>query len=86
MKTQPTTYLEVTDAKYASGYKISLTFNDGTVRVMDFEPFLRKNVHPDFAQYRQVKKFKSYQLHHGNLMWGDYEMIFPVADLYHGEI
>jgi hypothetical protein len=25
-------------------------------------------------------------LDYGDLMWGDYEMIFPIADLYRGEI
>ena len=25
-------------------------------------------------------------LHYGDLMWGDFEMIFPIADLHRGEI
>ncbi len=79
-------YLEITEAKYVSGYKIRLTFNDATVRVMDFEPFLRKARNPDLAQYRQLRKFKSFRFHYGDLMWGDYEMIFPIVDLYRGEI
>jgi hypothetical protein len=86
MKTQTMDYLEITEAKYVSGYKIRLTFRDGTVRVVDFEPFLRKARNPDLAQYRQVRKFKSFRLHYGDLMWGDYEMIFPITDLYKGEI
>ena len=86
MKTQPTTYLEITEAKYISGYKIRLTFNDGSVKNMDFEPFLRKARNPDLTQYRQLRKFKSFRLHYGDLMWGDYEMIFPIMDLYRGEI
>jgi len=86
MKAPTKTYLGITDAEYVSGYKIRLNFNDGTVRVMDFEPFLRKSTHPDITKYRQIRKFKSFRLDHGNLMWGDYEMIFPIADLYKGEI
>jgi hypothetical protein len=86
MKAQTTNYLEITEAKYVSGYCIRLTFNDGKVRVMDFEPFLRKARNPDLAQYRQLRKFKSFHLHYGDLMWGDYEMIFPIADLYRGQI
>jgi hypothetical protein len=81
-----TKYLRITNAEYISGYKILLTFNDGFVRVMDFEPFLRKAMNPDITQYRQMRKFKSFQLHYGDLMWGDYEMIFPIADLHRGEI
>jgi len=86
MKAQTTKYLEITEAKYVSDYKIRLTFNDGMVRVMDFEPFLRKAGNPEITQYRQMQKFKSFHLHYGDLMWGDYEMIFPIADLQRGEI
>ena len=86
MRTRTTTYLEITEARYVSGYRIRLAFSDGAVRVVDFEPFLRRAHNPDLAQYRQMRKFKSFRLHYGDLMWGDYEMIFPVADLYKGEI
>jgi len=86
MKSPTKNYLEITEANYISGYKVRLTFNDGLVRVMDFEPFLRKARNPDIMQYRQMRKFKSFRLDYGDLMWGDYEMIFPMADLYRGEI
>ena len=86
MKALTKNYLEITEATYDSGYKIRLKFNDGTVRVMDFEPFLRKSHHPDITKYRHMRKFKSFRLDYGDLMWGDYEMIFPIADLYRGEI
>jgi hypothetical protein len=81
-----TKYLEVTEAKYLSGYKIHLTFNDGVVRVMDFGPFLKKAQNPMTAKYRVLKKFKSFHIQDGDLMWGDFEMIFPIMDLYRGEI
>jgi hypothetical protein len=86
MKKQASNYLEIAEAKYVSGYKIRLTFNDETVRVMDFEPFLRKARNPDLAQYRQIKRFKQFRLHYGDLLWGDYEMIFPIIDLYEGKL
>ena len=86
MKRQLTNYLEITEAEYVSGYKIRLKFSDDTSRIMDFEPFLRKASNPDLNQYRQWKKFKQFRLHYGDLMWGDYEMIFPITDLYRGEI
>jgi hypothetical protein len=78
--------LEITEAKYLGGYRIALQFSDGTQRVMDFGPFLRKAGNPEITAYRSAKKFKSFHLHYGNLMWGDYEMIFPIADLYAGKI
>jgi len=86
MKAQTKNYLRITEAKYVSDYKIRLTFNVGMERVMDFEPFLRKAQNPDITKYRQMRKFKSFHLHYGDLMWGDFDMIFPITDLHRGEI
>lgn len=86
MKTTTTRYLEITGAKYVSGYKIRLTFNDGTVRVMDFGPFLAKARNPDTTDYRNLRRFKSFRIEDGDLIWGDLQMIFPIMDLYKGEI
>jgi hypothetical protein len=86
MNATTTDYLEITEARHVSGYKLRLVFGDGTSHLMDFEPFLRRAQNPDLTKYRQLRKFKSFRLHHGNLMWGDYEMIFPIADLHRGEI
>ena len=85
MKTT-TRYLEVTEAKYLSGYKLLLTFNDGAARVVDFGPFLEKARNPDTTDYRDLKLFKSFCIDHGDLVWGDYQMIFPIMDLYRGTI
>jgi hypothetical protein len=86
MKATATEPLSIREAEYRSGYKLRLVFNDGTTRLMDFEPFLRRAQNPDLSRYRQLRRFKSFHLHYGNLMWGDYEMIFPIMDLYRGEI
>jgi len=79
-------YIDIEMAEYVSGHKLRLTFNDATKRVVDFEPFLNRATNPMFTQYRRINKFKSFRIDHGNLMWGDYELIFPVMDLYRGEI
>ncbi len=86
MKTTATKYLEITEAKYVSGYKLRLVFSDDTSRLMDFGPFLKQAGNPMFTKYRLMRRFKSFRLHYGNVMWGDYDMLFPIADLYRGEI
>jgi hypothetical protein len=86
MKAKATQYLEVTEAKYVSGYKLLLTFNDGAVRVVDFGPFLAKARNPDTTDYRDLKNFIGFHIQDGDLMWGDYQMIFPIMDLYRGNI
>jgi hypothetical protein len=78
--------LEIVQVKYLTGYVLRLTFKDGTVRRVDFEPFLRHSQHPAIRAYLDLAKFKSYRLEHGDLLWGDYDLCFPMADLYHGVI
>ena len=79
-------YLEIIKATYVAGYKLRLAFNAGKKRVVDFGSFLRQAQNPMTTQYRQLRKFENFHLDHGDLMWGDYEMIFPIADLHRGEI
>jgi len=86
MKQTTTEYLEITQAKHVSGYKIRLTFNDGTVQVVDFGPFLSTARNPDTTEYRDPKRFKTFRIEDGDLIWGDFQMIFPILDLYRGEI
>lgn len=86
MNTDAPQYLEVIEAKYVSGYNLLLTFNDDAVRVVDFGPFLAKARNPDTTDYRDLKKFKSFRIKDGDLVWGDYQMIFPIMDLYGGKL
>jgi hypothetical protein len=86
MKTTLTDYLEIVEAKYVSGYKIRLVFNDETERVVDFGPFLEKARNPDTTDYRDLKKFREFRIEDGDLIWGDFQMIFPIVDLHRGEI
>ena len=86
MKATATQFLAITDAKYLSGYQIRLAFNDGTTRVVDFGPFLAKARNPDTADYRSLERFRRFRIEDGDLVWGDHQMIFPIMDLYRGEI
>ena len=79
-------YFSVVDAKYLIGYKLRLTFNDKSMRVVDFENFLSDAPQPWITKYRDLKEFKKFKIVGGNLNWNDYEMIFPVAHLRRGYI
>jgi hypothetical protein len=78
--------LRVIEATYVPRHRVDIKFNDGTRRVVDFGPFLKQARNPMFTKYRRLREFKSFHIHDGDLMWGDYEMIFPIKDLYHGTI
>ena len=78
--------IEVVKAEYVDGYRLALTFADETRQVVDFGPFLSRARNPMATQYRNLEKFKQFKIVNGNLNWNDYEMIFPVAQLYAGTI
>ena len=79
-------YLRIKEAKYVPRHRVDIKFNDGTHRVVDFGPFLKQARNPMFTKYRRTKEFKSFHIQDGDLMWGDFEMIFPIMDLYQGNI
>lgn len=74
--------LAVVSAQYLDGYRLALTFSDGTRRTVDFAAFLRRARNPMATKYRELEQFKQFSIVSGNLNWNDYEMIFPVASLY----
>lgn len=78
---------EIKVIKYESVGDLTLriTFNDNTVQVIDFTSFLDRATNPMITQYQDPDKFFSdINLEYGELIWGDYEMLFPVWDLYNG--
>ncbi|MCL4709146.1 DUF2442 domain-containing protein [bacterium] len=81
-----TEIIEIVQAEYLDGYRLKIWFNNGKKRIIDFEPFLRSARNPLFKKYLHLKEFKKFSIVYGNLDWNDYEMCFPVSDLYEGKI
>ena len=78
--------IEIKSAKYLGDYKVQLSFSDKTNRVIDFKAFLSKALNPMTTQYKDKRKFSSFQIKYGDLVWGDYEMCFPIWDLHEGKL
>lgn len=78
--------LAITEAKYQDGYRIRLQFNDGKEQVVDFYPFLGRSAHPAIRAYLDPKQFAGFRIEYGDLVWGDYELCFPIIDLYRNAI
>ena len=76
----------IDSAKYIGDYAIRIQFNDGNEKLVDFKPFLSKSLHPSIKKYLKEKLFAKYQIIDGNLNWNDYDLIFPIQDLYNGRI
>ena len=78
--------IEVKLANYIGDYAIRVFFNDGSNRLVDFKPFLEASLHPSIYKYLDETLFTQFKIIDGNLNWNDYDMIFPVGDLYKGKI
>ena len=78
--------IKIEKASYLGGYKIKLTFNDKSEQSIDFYPFLSNSLNPLIRKYLDEKKFREYELDSGDLEWNDYDLCFPIADLYENTI
>lgn len=78
--------LSVVEAHYIGDFAIRLTFTDGYMKLVDFKPFLEQAKHPSVKRYLNENQFKKFQIKDGNLDWNDFEMSFPVIDLYQNAI
>jgi len=78
--------IEVKSAKYIGDFAIRIYFSDGINKLVDFKPFLESSLHPSIRKYLDEPKFNEYQIVDGNLNWNDYDMIFPIDDLYQGKV
>ena len=73
-------------ASYVAPYRLRLRFDDGKEHLVDFEPFLSASAHPSIRAYLDKARFKEFTVEDGFLHWDDFELVFPMMDLYEGTI
>jgi hypothetical protein len=78
--------VNILKATQVDRHRIELHFDDGTVQTVDFYPFLARSRHPDIRAFLEPARFAAFRLEHGELVWGDYDLCFPIADLYRNRI
>lgn len=76
----------IINAKNLGKYHIKIEFSDGKEKFVGFSTFLLKSQHQSIKKYLDHSLFNSFKIIDGNLNWNDYDMIFPLADLYEGTI
>jgi hypothetical protein len=79
-------YISIEEAKYINGYRIYLKFNDGKENTLDFKEFILSSQHPEIKKYQDKNLFKKFNLEYGEIEWNDYDLAFPIYDLYRGSI
>jgi len=78
--------INIVRAELVGDYRLHLVFDDDQEQIIDFKPFLSRSLHPDIRQWLDPKRFSSFRIDYGELVWGDYELCFPVIDLYRNDI
>jgi hypothetical protein len=78
--------VDIIRAEQVSDYTLRLVFSDGAERVIDFGPFLRDSRNPLIRVFLDPQKFANFRVEDGNLIWDDYALCFPMADLYEGRV
>ncbi|MEI6647250.1 MAG: DUF2442 domain-containing protein [bacterium] len=85
MKLVPGVEVNIVRAESAGNYRLWLTFSDNHKTLVDFETFLERSMNPQTRQFLEEERFLCFRLEYGNLVWGDYEMCFPIEELYDGQ-
>ena len=86
MNTVATRYIKMTAARYLQDYQIEFEFDDQTKKIIDFEGFLKQAKNPMLKKYLDLTVFKNFTLRDGDIDWNDYELCFPIADIYEGNL
>jgi len=69
---------KVISAKALEGFRLQLTFNDGSVRLFDATPYLEKGI---FTELRDPKYFRDFKIAFGTVQWPN-EQDFAPETLY----
>jgi hypothetical protein len=76
--------IKIKNAKYLEEYKLLLTFNDNSNRVVDFKELLNSTPYFNERKFAKVELFKEFRIELGDLIWNDYDMCFQAKNLYNG--
>jgi len=78
----------IKSTKYVGDYRIAFRFTDGHTTEIDFHAFLTAPAqNPMVSQFLDVTRFKDFTIaDRADIVWGDWEMCFPFAALYAGDL
>ena len=78
--------IKIDAAVHDGDYRLRIYFNDGVVKLVDFEHFLTSATHPLTRSYLDQSKFKQFELTDGDLHWHDFSLCVPLYQLYRGHV
>ncbi len=78
--------VSINKAYYLGNYQIKILFSDNKVEIIDFRQFLQNAKNPMTKKYLDEKLFASFEIKYGDLVWNDFDLAFPIWDLYTNKI
>lgn len=77
----------ITEAHSVGNLTIEMKFNDNTIQCVNIGEFIQAHPHPQYDKYLDEHEFQKFTIDDGNIVWGeDWDLIFPVEQLYAGKI
>ena len=77
----------ITEAHSVGNLTIELKFNDNTIQCVNIGEFIHVHPHPQYDKYLDEHEFLKFTIDDGNIVWGeDWDLVFPVEQLYAGAI
>jgi hypothetical protein len=61
----------VNEAKYAGGYKIRLSFNNGEKGTANLEKTIYNDKRPIFSRLKKESDFANFKVEHSTVVWSD---------------
>jgi hypothetical protein len=83
---ETTDLIEIIAADYIGSHSLKILFNDKKECIVSFKNFLSRSLHPSISKYLDEALFQKFKITDGNLNWNDYDLIFPIHELYEGTI
>lgn len=81
-----TKYYHILNAFIVDDYILKIVFSDTFIQTVDFGPFLKSSTNPQITKYLDTDLFWSFEIKEGELIWGDYDLLFPIHQLREGKI
>ena len=79
--------LYIKEAINAGNLSVDLLFSDQTTRKVDIGDFIRRHPHPQYNKYLEPRKFRTFKLENGNIVWGkNWDLMFPIEQLHSAKI
>lgn len=77
----------ITKADLVGNLSVMLYFSDNTSKTINVGEYIIRHPHPQYNKYLDPKKFASFKIEDGNIVWGrDWDLIFPIEQLHSGHI